>query len=465
MFEAFIFVMGTMCGGICWFVLLMDKQRTLKAKIRKYDADAKQIQEAMRSANSRENAVNERVKSTEAWRKEIEQQIKQRVSEIEAKRDAMERELERRANEIKSQREATENELSRRANEIKRQVVDLERRIIAYKELQAENAILKRDLQNIDVNLHKLQLDGELQRQKQEQLDQRGQELGSRYLKENVKWIGSSLNANNFAACKQRLVDVMARCREIGFEVPAAEEAKLIADLKAEFEKMVRAAFEREEQARIKAQIREEEKLKREVDRELKQLERERVAIQAALDRALAEAKDKHSDEVDRLKARLAEAEAKSQRAMSQAQMTKSGNVYVISNIGAFGDGVFKVGMTRRLEPNDRVRELGDASVPFPFDVHMMVSCDDAPSLENALHRALHKVRLNKLKPRKEYFKTDIETIRKIVEEHHGRVEYVADPEALEYRQSLTMSEEDAEYIESVYDALEDEGEAVADDA
>ena len=124
-----------------------------------------------------------------------------------------------------------------------------------------------------------------------------------------------------------------------------------------------------------------------------------------ALQKALAEAADEHSEEVERLKARLAEAVAKSQRTIAQAQLTKAGYIYVISNIGSFGQDVYKVGMTRRLEPLDRVRELGDASVPFSFDIHMMIACDDAPALENALHHALHKTRLNKLNLRKEFSK------------------------------------------------------------
>jgi hypothetical protein len=360
---------------------------------------------------------------------------------------------------------ATANaDLERNDTKLAAQRSELESRIISYGELQKENCILKRDLQNIDVNLHKLQLDGELQRKRQDELDERTKELGSRYLKENVKWIGASLNANNFAACKQRLQEVIVRCRGIGFEVSAAEEAKLIADLKVEFERIVKVAIEREEQARIKAQIREEAKVAKEIERELKQVEWERTAIQAALDRALAEATDKHSEEIERLKARLAEAEQK-ERAISRAQMTKAGYVYVISNLGSFGEGVFKVGMTRRLEPKDRIRELGDASVPFPFDVHMMVSCDDAPALENALHRSLHKLRINKTNPRKEFFKTDLETIVRIAKENKCKVEYIADVEALEYRQSVAMTEEDSEYIESVYDAAEDESEAVADEA
>jgi len=268
---------------------------------------------------------------------------------------------------------------------------------VSYQELQDENAILKRDLLSLHVNVRKLSLDSERHRQIQKELDERVQALGSRYLTENVKWISSSLNANNFAICKQRLVDVVARCRAIGLEISSDQEADLLAHLKEEYRKTVRAALEREEQARIKAQIREEQLREKEIERELKQLEREREAITVALQKALADARGQHNEEVDRLQAKLAEAEAKAQRTISQAQLTKAGNVYVISNIGSFGKGVFKIGMTRRLAPLDRVYELGSASVPFPFDVHMMIACNDAPALETALHRALHKTRLNKM--------------------------------------------------------------------
>jgi hypothetical protein len=361
--------------------------------------------------------------------------------------------------------QAREQQIAERTLQLTAMQKGLDTRAVSYSELQGENAILKRDLHNMDVNQRKLMLDHETQQKAQELLDQRCKELGGRYLKENVKWVGSSITANNFVACKRRLQDVIERCRGIGLDVPKTDEANLIADLKTEFERLVRADLEREEQARIKAQIREEQKLEKEIDRELKQVDRERAAIQAALDKALAEAKDQHNEEVERLKARLAEAEEKTRRAMSRAQMTKSGYVYVISNIGSFGQNVFKVGMTRRLEPKDRVRELGDASVPFPFDIHMMISSDDAPKLENALHRALHKRRLNKIKPRKEFYRTDMETIRKIAVENHGDVEYVAEPEALEYHESLDVSDEDAEYIESVYEAEDEKDDAVPDNA
>jgi hypothetical protein len=94
----------------------------------------------------------------------------------------------------------------------------------------------------------------------------------------------------------------------------------------------------------------------------------------------------------------------------------------------------------------------------------MMISSDDAPTLENAIHRTLHRGRLNKINPRKEFFRTDLETVYRLVTEHHGEVEYVVDAEALDYRQSLEMSDEDGEFIESVYDRLADDGDLLDDE-
>lgn len=94
------------------------------------------------------------------------------------------------------------------------------------------------------------------------------------------------------------------------------------------------------------------------------------------------------------------------------AQQTKSSYVYIISNFGSFGDGVFKIGMTRRLEPLDRVRELGDASVPFTFDVHALIYSEDAPALEAELHRHFNEHRLNLVNNRKEFFRVDLDELK-----------------------------------------------------
>jgi len=431
-YVVIFFLLGFAGGASTAYVALMPKRGALLSERQKQDARAKSLQAASEALVQRETQF---ATSMMARKGEFEHSMAARQRGID---------------EVKANLEAQQKEFDARA--------------VSYSEMVKENAILKRDLLNLGVNVRKLTLDRQNQHEAQQALDERCKELGTRYLKENVKWLGATLTANNFAACKQRLLDVIERCRGVGLPVPDTQQSALIADLKAEFERLVKAAFEREEQARIRARIREEQKVQNEIDRELKQLDRERAAIQAALDKALAQARGEHNEEVERLKARLAEAEQKAERAKSRAEMTKSGYVYVISNLGSFGENVFKIGMTRRLEPLDRVRELGDASVPFPFDVHMMVSSEDAPKLENALHRELHRDRLNKVKPRKEFFKASIDRIREIVLKNHGEVEYVADMEALQYRQSLGMSEEDAEYIEKVFDAAEEEEEPIQDD-
>lgn len=415
------FIAGLVAGGICVWLFAMDRYARLKARALTADELSNRARAELEKVQARAQALDAREAEERIRKEALERQVITRDAEEHARREAF------------------------------------EHQIISYQELKDENAVLKRDLQNIDVNLQKRELDAEIREQRQKQLDDRSTQLAKRYLGDTVKAVVASIGPSNFSACKHKLLEVIARCREIGFEVPTDEEARLLSDLRQEFEKEVRAAFQREEQSRIKAQIREEERLKREIDRELKQLERERAAIQAALDQALAAAKGEHTAEVERLQARLAEAEEKSKRTMSMAQQTKAGHVYVISNIGTFGTDVFKIGMTRRLEPKERVDELGSASVPFPFDVHMMIHCDDAPAPENALHKALHNNRVNRANPRKEFFKAQLPEIVKVVEQHHGTVDYVATPEALEYHQSISMSAADSEYIEKVYKAVDDE--------
>lgn len=325
-------------------------------------------------------------------------------------------------------------------------------KFVAYSDLDRENRLIKGGLLNISTTVRKLQADHRLQEDAQRLLNERGHALADRYLADVEQWVTRSVTANNYAACKQRLVKGIEWVREIGYSVSAEKERSLLEKLKADFEFEVRRQAEREEQAKIKAQIREEQQREREVQREMERLERERATIEATLAAALAQTQGQHAAQIDELRKRLAEAESR-QRAVSQAQITRAGHIYVISNIGSFGDNVYKIGMTRRLDPDDRIKELGDASVPFPFDVHMMISCQDAPRLESALHREFHQHRVNKVNPRKEYFKVELADIRKFVETHHGEVQFVADAEALEYKQSLTISEEDQEYIEQVFEA------------
>jgi hypothetical protein len=298
-------------------------------------------------------------------------------------------------------------------------------------------------------------------------------------------WLGDKLNSNNFSSCKQRLVKVVGSCRAIGFVIPEEKEQELIQDLQRGFEQAVRAEFVREEQARIKAQAREDEKVARERAKAVEDArqqdedkarmqqdaEQQVALLREALENALKTAKDEHGIEVDFYKMKLKEAEEKRaqaeqdkketeerlQRAISNAQLVKCGHVYVLSNIGSFGEGVFKIGMTRRDQPQERVDELGDASVPFPFDVHMMIYCDNAPALENALHTEFHRQRMNKVKLRKEFFRVDLDSIRKVVESQNAEVKYVTDvaePVAEQYRESTTMTDEDYEFVEHTLESV-----------
>lgn len=164
--------------------------------------------------------------------------------------------------------------------------------------------------------------------------------------------------------------------------------------------------------------MREEEKAAREAEKAQHQADKEEAKYQELLEKAQQEAvsagekdKAKLNSKIEELQQRIAEIEEK-KRAISQAMLTKTGHVYIISNIGSFGENIYKIGMTRRLEPMDRVKELGSASVPFPFDVHAMIRTSDAPSLEKALHTHFDQRRLNLENGRKEFFHVSIDEIR-----------------------------------------------------
>ena len=193
--------------------------------------------------------------------------------------------------------------------------------------------------------------------------------------------------------------------------------------------------------------MREEERVRREIEKAQADAEKEERRYEAALERARRELQEageqkraELEEEIAKLQGRLDKAHTAKERAVSRAQMTKSGHVYVVSNIGSFGGNVYKIGLTRRLEPADRVRELGDASVPFPFDVHAMVFSEDAPGLEQTLHRAFDDRRVNLVNTRKEFFAVSLPEIESAAQEH-GTVEFTLAAEAEEYRKTLALRE------------------------
>lgn len=205
---------------------------------------------------------------------------------------------------------------------------------------------------------------------------------------------------------------------------------------------------DREEQRRIKDQIREEERARREFEKAIRDAEKEEEILRKAMEKVqkeVAQASEEqragYEAKLQELTDRLHAAEERSQRALSMAQQTRSGHVYVISNIGSFGEEVFKIGMTRRLEPQDRVRELGDASVPFEFDIHAMIYSEDAPTLEKTLHKSFLRTQMNKVNPRKEFFKLPLASIRTEVEKLGAETHWTMAAAAMDYRESLAIEQ------------------------
>ena len=218
-------------------------------------------------------------------------------------------------------------------------------------------------------------------------------------------------------------------------------------ELRLMFEYQMKLKAEKDEQRRIQEQIREEERAQKEIDRALKEADDEEERYSKALDRAKKEIGhatgaelDKLTEKLRSLQLQLSEAQANKQRAISRAQLTKSGHVYIISNIGSFGENKFKIGMTRRLEPMDRIKELGDASVPFEFDVHAIIYTEDAPSFESKLHEHFNHRRINKVNERKEFFEVTIEEIETVVKQYNATIEIIKEPEAKDYRQTLVLN-------------------------
>ncbi len=213
------------------------------------------------------------------------------------------------------------------------------------------------------------------------------------------------------------------------------------------YEYKLRKAEHDEEQRLIREQIREEQRAQREFDKAIKEAEKEELLYRNLLEKAKRQLGNSHETEKGELEAnikilelQLKEAMDKEERAKSLAQQTRRGHVYIISNIGSFGENIYKIGLTRRLDPLDRVKELGDASVPFLFDVHAIIFSDDAPAMETALHRKFNHMRVNAVNRRKEFFRVSLEEIKSAVTEIYGfEAEFKMTALAEDYYETLRL--------------------------
>lgn len=217
--------------------------------------------------------------------------------------------------------------------------------------------------------------------------------------------------------------------------------------VKIEYNYYVKKEQARQEQQALREQMRQEAAERKALEEERKKVEQEESKYQAEIDRIKNQIENATASEIELLNAKILELQVKlsdvvtKKEEITSLQNGKAGTVYIISNLGSFGENVFKVGMTRRIEPQDRVNELGDASVPFKFDVHSFIFSEDAVSLENKMHRILENNRVNKVNPRKEFFNISIDELEKIVYEIEPTAEFTKTMLAEEYRQSISTSE------------------------
>lgn len=264
----------------------------------------------------------------------------------------------------------------------------------------------------------------------------------------------SKVKFNNFAASLAKITVSRDAISKLGTVMNLFISQKYynlkVEELTLAFEYQQKKQEEKEEQKALREQLREEAKLQKEIEAARKTIEKEKKHYTNALKKA---EKDYDAAKTDEEKALLKEKLEGLQVHLEEINKNltdidyreankRAGYVYIISNIGSFGENIYKIGMTRRLDPQERVDELGDASVPFKFDVHAMIFSDDAPKLEAALHNAFASKKLNMVNPRREFFHVTLEEIEEVVKKNFDKsVEFTRIADAEQYRQSLKIKE------------------------
>ncbi|MAT41390.1 MAG: ATPase [Anaerolineaceae bacterium] len=265
------------------------------------------------------------------------------------------------------------------------------------------------------------------------------------YCVDNVKF-------NNMEVNKKRIEKSYEQLNKLG-RIMQANISDSYKNLKYEelylaFEYQQKKQEEKEELKRAREELREQQKLEQEIRQAREKIAKEKKhyihainELEVKLNESTNEAeRELVLKKLEEVKEQYSELEKEEKIIDYREQNAKAGYVYIISNIGAFGNNVYKIGMTRRLEPLDRVDELGDASVPFSFDVHALIFSENAPALEAKLHEHFYKNRINKLNNRKEFFRADIHEIEKIIKENYDKVvDVVKEAPAEQYRESLLV--------------------------
>ena len=263
-----------------------------------------------------------------------------------------------------------------------------------------------------------------------------------------------SVTVKNIDTCRSKLQRSFEALNKLfewcGGSISMSYHQSKLEELSLVYAYMVKIDEEKELQREIREQLKEEEKVRREIEQAKLKIEKEEAQFNGEINKLMGYMqkaseveKQLYVDKIRELEEKLKLLEKDKENVLEREQNTRAGFVYIISNIGSFGEDVFKIGMTRRLEPMDRIKELGSASVPFNFDVHAIIFSEDAPGLETVLHQTFKAHQVNKVNPRKEFFNIDLKQIEAIVKENHSAVvQFVEVPEAFDYRESMRIANE-----------------------
>ena len=289
------------------------------------------------------------------------------------------------------------------------------------------------------------------------------EELGKKMISETIKLLIRNFNIecdlciskvkfSNYESSKKRIEKAFMLQNQLhetqNIFITGEYFALKIKELELAYEYQKKKKEEKEELQRKKEELREAEKVAKEIEEKRQELEKEKNHYQKQLDKVNEQIINCHDEEdreyliekKERIENHASEVAAALNDLDYREANHKAGYVYIISNIGAFGENIYKIGMTRRLEPEERIAELSGASVPFKFDIHAMIFSDDAPKLEATLHRHFADKKVNLINGRKEFFNVSLEEIKKVVLENHDKtVDFINEPDAEQYRESMML--------------------------
>lgn len=327
-----------------------------------------------------------------------------------------------------------------------------EREDITSEEIKNKISMLKLEQSKmVQNNKAVVLLDGIEQKEKKTVLNNNIKQISKCFISETA-FILSNVTVRNIDTSRNKIIRSFELVNSIfkNNHIKLSDEfleAKL-KELNLYYSYLLKLEQEKEEQREIRQQMLEEEKARREIEREKLKLDKEEKQFHNEIDKLMAYIqkadsveKQLYVDKIHELEAKLKDLEKDKNNLLEREKSTRAGHVYIISNIGSFGEDVYKIGMTRRLEPMDRVKELGDASVPFEFDVHAMIFSEDAPALESILHNAFKDNQVNKVNPRKEFFRVSLDEIEALVKkEYNATVKFTKVAQADQYRRSLAIA-------------------------